>query len=101
MNKYLIVGIGGFIGAIARFWLGAYVGDRMGTRFPYGTFIINITACLIIGFSLTLLGRRTDLNRIVACERNRKQHGAKENAKMIHSTMPSGNSAACFGGAVP
>jgi fluoride exporter len=41
MNKYLIVGIGGFVGAIVRFWLGAYVGDRMGTRFPYGTFIIN------------------------------------------------------------
>src|SRR5580704_7680097 len=44
MNKYLIVGIGGFIGAIARFWLGAYVGDRMGTRFPYVTFIITVLA---------------------------------------------------------
>jgi CrcB protein len=34
----------------------------MGTRFPYGTFVINITACVIIGFSLAFLGKRTELN---------------------------------------
>jgi CrcB protein len=34
----------------------------MGTRFPYGTFVINISACFIIGFSLVFLGRRTGLN---------------------------------------
>jgi CrcB protein len=34
----------------------------MGTRFPYGTFVINITACAIIGFSLALLGVRSELN---------------------------------------
>jgi CrcB protein len=34
----------------------------MGTKFPYGTFVINMTACVIIGFSLAFLGRRTDMN---------------------------------------
>ena len=34
----------------------------MGTRFPYGTFAINITACVIIGFSLAFLGQRTGMN---------------------------------------
>ncbi len=34
----------------------------MGTRFPYGTFVINLTACVIIGFSMTFLARRTELN---------------------------------------
>lgn len=33
----------------------------MGVRFPYGTFIINITACIIIGFSLEFLGRHVEL----------------------------------------
>ena len=28
----------------------------MGIRFPYGTLIVNITACVIIGFSMTLTG---------------------------------------------
>jgi CrcB protein len=34
----------------------------MGTRFPFGTFVINLTACLIIGFSLTYLGKRVELS---------------------------------------
>ena len=38
MNKYWMVGLGGFLGAIARFWLGGYISNRMGARFPYGTF---------------------------------------------------------------
>ncbi|MGA2727391.1 MAG: fluoride efflux transporter CrcB [Terracidiphilus sp.] len=29
---------------------------------PYGTFVINLTACVIIGFALTYLGRRADMN---------------------------------------
>lgn len=34
----------------------------MGSRFPYGTFVVNLTACVIIGFSLTYLGRRLELS---------------------------------------
>ena len=34
----------------------------MGTRFPYGTFVINITACILIGFSLEFLDQHVELN---------------------------------------
>jgi CrcB protein len=34
----------------------------MGTKFPYGTFVINLTACLIIGFTLTFMSKRAGLN---------------------------------------
>jgi CrcB protein len=47
---------------MARYWVGSTIANRMGIKFPYGTFVINITACLIIGFSLTFLARRADLN---------------------------------------
>ena len=59
MNKYWMVGIGGFLGSVARFWVGGYISNRMGTRFPYGTFAINITGCFLIGFVMTLLAERT------------------------------------------
>lgn len=62
MQKYFLIALGGSLGAIARYGVGAVVADRMGTKFPYGTFVINITACLIIGFTLVFLGRRTDLS---------------------------------------
>ena len=62
MQKYLLIALGGALGSIARYWVGAAIGGRMGTRFPYGTFVINLTACVIIGFSLTWLGRRVELS---------------------------------------
>lgn len=62
MQKYFFIALGGSLGSIARFWVGSAIASRMGTRFPYGTFVINITACIIIGFSLAFLGRRAELN---------------------------------------
>jgi fluoride exporter len=61
VQRYLLIALGGALGSVARFWVGSTVAGRMGTRFPYGTFIINVTACLIIGFSLEYLGRRVEL----------------------------------------
>lgn len=57
--KYLIVGMGGFIGANSRYILGAWVANKWGTAFPYGTFIINITGCFILGLFATLAMRLT------------------------------------------
>lgn len=62
MQKYLLIAAGGALGSVARYWVGSTIGGRMGTRFPYGTFVINITACIIIGFSLTYLGKRVGLS---------------------------------------
>lgn len=62
MAKYFFIALGGALGSLARFWVGSTIANRMGTRFPYGTFVINVTACLIIGFSLAFLGRRAELS---------------------------------------
>lgn len=62
MQKYIFIAIGGALGSMARYWVGTTVAGKLGTKFPYGTFVINITACLIIGFSLTLLSKRAELN---------------------------------------
>jgi len=60
--KYWMVGIGGFLGAIARFGLGTYVGNRFGSRLPYGTFVINVSGSFFIGLVLTVLTRKTDVS---------------------------------------
>ena len=62
MQKYLLIAAGSALGSIARYWVGSTIAGRMGTKFPYGTFAINITACVIIGFSLTYLGKRAGLS---------------------------------------
>ena len=62
MLKYLLIAAGGALGSIARYWVGSTIAGRVGIRFPYGTLIVNITACVIIGFSLTYMGKRADLS---------------------------------------
>ena len=62
MQKYLLIAFGGALGSMARYWVGSAIANKMGTKFSYGTFVINITACVIIGFSLTVLAKRADLN---------------------------------------
>jgi CrcB protein len=62
LQKYLLIGVGGALGSIVRYWVGSTIAGRMGTKFPYGTFVINLTACVIIGFSLTYLGKHIELS---------------------------------------
>jgi len=62
LQKYFLIAFGGALGSMLRYWVGSTIASRMGTKFPYGTFVINITACVTIGFSLTFLSRRADLN---------------------------------------
>ena len=59
MLKYVAVGIGGFLGAVARYALGSYIGGRYGVRFPLGTFVINVSGSFLLGLILTLLTRTT------------------------------------------
>jgi len=58
MHKYFLVGAGGFAGAIARYWVNTMVTQRVGLRFPYGTFLINVSGCFLIGFFMYLLAER-------------------------------------------
>jgi len=62
LQKYLLIAAGGALGSIARYWVGSTVSGRMGVRFPYGTLLVNMTACVVIGFTLTYMGKRADLN---------------------------------------
>jgi CrcB protein len=62
LQKYFLIALGGAFGSIARYWVGSTVANRMGTKFPYGTFVINLTACVVIGFTLTFMAKRADLN---------------------------------------
>ncbi|MBF0473286.1 MAG: fluoride efflux transporter CrcB [Nitrospirae bacterium] len=55
MINYLIIGSGGFIGAITRYALAVWIGQRWGRSFPLGTFIINVSGSFFIGLLMSLL----------------------------------------------
>ena len=62
MQRYFLIAIGGALGSVARFWVGTTVAGRMSTRFPFGTLVVNISACLIIGLSVEILSRHANLS---------------------------------------
>jgi CrcB protein len=45
----LLVGTGGFLGTIARFMTSRYCAAYFPSSFPYGTFIVNVVGCFLIG----------------------------------------------------
>jgi fluoride exporter len=62
LQKYFFIALGGALGSVARYVVNAGVSNRLGIRFPYGTLVVNISACLIIGMSLEILNRHANVN---------------------------------------
>jgi CrcB protein len=58
----LIVGIGGFMGALSRYGLALWIGQRWGRAFPLGTFVINVSGSFLIGLFMTLMAERFTVN---------------------------------------
>lgn len=54
----VIIGIGGFIGAIARYVIAQWIGQKWGRSFPLGTFFVNVSGSFFIGLFMTLLTER-------------------------------------------
>lgn len=54
MERYLLVMLGGAIGAMLRYGLGTWVQGFLGPGFPWSTFLINITGSFLIGLVLRL-----------------------------------------------
>src|SRR5689334_7020360 len=49
MLNYLMVGIGGAIGSVARLWVSTIVAERVTETFPLGTLVVNVTGSFLIG----------------------------------------------------
>lgn len=50
----ILVGIGGFIGSVARYVTTVFVHKIFSTNFPLGTLIVNLVGCFLIGIILGL-----------------------------------------------
>lgn len=55
MHTFILIGLGGILGANARYWISMWAANRFGVAFPYGTFLINTTGSFVMGLVLMLL----------------------------------------------
>jgi len=54
MSRALLVGLGGFVGSIARYWLAGIVQGLTGPTFPFGTLAVNVLGSFLLGLVLFL-----------------------------------------------
>lgn len=52
------VGLAGFLGAVLRYWLDGVVSRLSGAGFPWGTLVVNVSGCFLVGLLTTVLTER-------------------------------------------
>jgi len=62
MRSLLLVAAGGAIGAVARATLSSAIQLRWPSTLPWGTIVVNLTGCLVLGLLSGLLESRPHLN---------------------------------------
>jgi CrcB protein len=58
LMPYVLVSLGGMMGANMRYIIGRWTGALIETRFPLGTFVINVSGSFLLGVIGTLVARR-------------------------------------------
>ncbi len=59
MQNLLVVGLGGFVGAVTRYQIGTLMaGKSLALHFPIATLLVNISGCFLMGVLATILERR-------------------------------------------
>ena len=49
MRTILLIGLGGFLGTVCRYFATSFFSKFLPSIFPHGTFIVNILGCFLIG----------------------------------------------------
>ncbi|MCU0509885.1 MAG: fluoride efflux transporter CrcB [Anaerolineae bacterium] len=62
MEKFILIGAGGFVGANLRYLTQQWAAAIWGPNFPYGTLIANVIGSFVIGLFLTLATELLDLS---------------------------------------
>jgi CrcB protein len=54
-----MIALGGALGAIARYQVASLIQSRLASGFPWGTFVVNVSGCFIMGAVMAVLAQRT------------------------------------------
>lgn len=63
LTRYAMIALGGALGAIARYQVALSIQSRIPSAFPWGTFVVNVTGCFIMGSATGMLSQRIGINQ--------------------------------------
>ena len=58
MHRLFLIGLAGFIGTLGRYWLSGVIARRYGETFPFGTLVVNLIGCFLVGLLFYLFQER-------------------------------------------
>ena len=61
MPIIVLIGVGGFIGAISRYLVDGWVTDLTAASFPFGTLVVNLTGACVLGLLFAITNERAIL----------------------------------------
>ena len=62
---YFAIALGGALGAVCRFWVSSSTYAWLGTEFPYGTLLVNVSGSLVMGFLALVFAERFVMNELL------------------------------------
>jgi CrcB protein len=62
LRTWLAISLGAIAGALCRFYIGSGMVQLLGTAFPYGTMLINVSGCFAMGFFTALAARTINIH---------------------------------------
>ncbi|MCR4345812.1 MAG: fluoride efflux transporter CrcB [Sulfuricaulis sp.] len=65
MRQVLAIAAGGAVGSLLRFWMSNWVHSFADRSFPYGTLVVNVLGCLLMGFLFVLFIDRLSDNPVL------------------------------------
>lgn len=63
MKSLLIIGLGGFLGSIARYGISLFFSNFTNLKFPFATLITNLLGCFIIGLVWGIIQKQNSINQ--------------------------------------
>ncbi len=62
LETFLLIGLGGLLGANLRYLISVWAAGRFGSAFPWGTLVINLTGSCLLAVFLAWAANRTTLD---------------------------------------
>jgi CrcB protein len=62
MTIYLAIALGGSLGAVCRYWVSSSTYNWLGTDFPFGTLMVNVSGSFLMGFLVILLTEKLSVS---------------------------------------
>jgi len=59
MHKLVLIGLGGLLGTLSRYWISQWADGRSQSGFPFGTMVVNLVGCFVAGFLFQALNQAT------------------------------------------